>query len=184
MITKLSPRAPSRAAGPAAGTPPALIKITLGVLLAIIVAMVTCSQATAPAGSAGGPPPAEVLPEGFPVPAGAQVINGDVAGPGGVVTLRVPDDAEGVVSFYADRLPDSGWTLEEWDGTDPFGDATQGFILTREDEAGALSVKANEDGTSQVQVNMNQPVSPTEGGGHGMGGMGGKSGKGNQPKGG
>jgi hypothetical protein len=178
MITKLSPRAPSQPTGTAAGTPPALIKITLGVLLAIIVAMVTCSQANTPAGSAAGPPPAEVLPEGFPIPAGAQVINGDVAGPGGVVTLRVPDDPESVVSFYAERLPESGWTLEEWNGTDPFGDSTKGFVLTREDENGALSVKANDDGTSQVQVNMNQPVSPSEGGGHGMGG------KGEEPKGG
>ena len=175
----------NRARGRTDTTPPALIKITLGVVVAIMLAMVMCSQADS--GTTGGESPAAALPEGFPVPGGAALLP-DGADPKGVVTFTAPGNAEDVVAFYGAELPKDGWSVEEWSGTDPFGDASQGYIITRDDEAGALSVKDTEQG-ARVEVNMNQPVSPSEGGmemememggaGAGDGAKNGKSGKDN-----
>jgi hypothetical protein len=143
--------------------PPTVVRITLGVILAIVVAMVACSQLGSPSGAASGPAPADVLPAGFAVPAGAQVVSQGAAEPGaGVITLQVPATADAVVAFYREHLPKSGWITEPWEGTNPYGQATQGLVLNKDGKEGALSVTDGEDGTATVQINLNQPISPTE----------------------
>lgn len=143
--------------------PPTVVRITVGVVLAIIVAMVACTQVAQTSGAAAGPAPADVLPAGFPVPAGAQIVSEAAAEPGaGVVTLTVPAAGEELVAFYREHLPRSGWITEPWEGTNPYGQATQGLVITRDGEEGALSVTDDEDGRAIVQINLNQPVSPTE----------------------
>lgn len=150
--------------------PPAVVQITLGVILAIIVAMVACTQVAPSTDAPAGPAPAEVLPAGFPIPDGAQLMTDGIGDPGaGVVTLSVEGSVADVVAFYGEQLPSAGWTTEPWEGTDPFGDQTSGLILRKEGDEGALAVTAADDGRSTVQINLNQPVSPSEPS-HSMGG--------------
>lgn len=151
-----------RPAAATATAPVRAVQITLGVIVAIIVAMVACSQVASSSGSPG-PAPADVLPAGFPVPANAEVIPQGGGEPGtGVVTLSVPGAADDVVDFYAEYLPKAGWTTQPWDGTDPYGEVATGLIINRDGEEGALSATDAGDGRSMVQINLNQPVSPTE----------------------
>lgn len=145
--------------------PPPVVRIALGVVLAIVVAMAACTQMASGSGVTSGPAPADVLPAGFPVPHQAQVVDQGGSDPGaGVITLSVPGTPEDVVAFYRERLPEAGWRTDPWEGTDPYGQATQGLVITNDDEEGALSVTAGEDGHAIVQINLNQPVSPTEAG--------------------
>ena len=163
-----SARRPAAAGSPT--TPPTVVRITLGVILAIIVAMVACSQ-VAPSSRADGPAPADVLPAGFPVPADAQVVGQAVEQPAaGVVTLSVPATPDELIAFYEEHLPESGWTTDPWEGTNPFGQPAQGLVITKDGDEGALSITQAEDGRATVEINLVQPVSPTEGGA-GMGGM-------------
>jgi hypothetical protein len=141
---------------------PTVVRLTLGVILAILVAMVACSQLGSESGEASGPAPADVLPAGFAIPAGAQVVSQGEAEPGsGVITLQVPATADDLVTFYRQHLPKSGWITEPWEGTNPYGQATQGLVLNNDGKEGALSVTDGEDGTATVQINLNQPISPT-----------------------
>lgn len=157
----------SSARRPAAATartaPPTVVRITLGVILAIIVAMVACTHVAQSTGAAAGPEPADVLPAGFPVPANAELLTQGVGDPSaGVITLSVEAPAEDVVAFYADQLPSAGWITEPWEGTDPYGAPTRGLVLRKDGDEGALSATDGDDGRSIVQINLNQPVSPTE----------------------
>lgn len=162
-----SAKRPAAASAPA--TPPAVVKITLGVIVAILLAVVACTQMAQGTDAASGRSPADVLPAAFPVPDGAQVVDQGIREPGaGVVTLSVSGTAEDVVAFYDEQLPAAGWTTEPWEGTNPYGEATRGLILRKDGEEGALSATDGEDGRTTVQINLNQPVSPTESGG-GMG---------------
>ena len=144
--------------------PPLVVRVTLGVILAIIVAIVAATQLDSSSGAAtSGPAPADVLPAGFPVPADAQLVDQGAGDPGaGVVTLTVPGTAAEVVAFYADELPSAGWTTEPWEGTNPYGQATSGLVLRQDGEEGALSATDGENGRVLVQINLHQPVSPTE----------------------
>lgn len=148
--------------------PPLVVRITLGVILAIVVAMVACTQMASGSGAeSSGPAPADVLPAGFPIPHQAEVVDQGAELPegapdAGVVTLSVPGGSEAIVDFYRERLPEGGWRTEPWEGTDPYGQAAQGLVINRDGEEGALSVTAGEDGRSTVQINLHQPVSPTE----------------------
>ena len=153
-----------RPAAAARTAPPPVVRVTLGVILAIIVAIVAATQLGASSGAAtSGPAPADVLPEGFPVPAEAQVVDQGVDEPAaGAITMTVPGTAAEVVAFYADQLPSAGWTTEPWEGTNPYGQATRGLILNNDGKEGALSATDGEDGRALVQINLNQPVSPTE----------------------
>lgn len=161
----MSSSAKRPSAAPASSAPPAVVKITLGVIAAIILVMVAAAQVGGSSGAAAGPAPADVLPAEFPVPADAQVVSQGGVEPGaGVITLSVPATAEALVAFFQEGLAQAGWTTEPWEGTDPYGDATRGLILSRDDEQGALSITEGDDGRSTVQVNLNQPVTPTEGG--------------------
>ena len=158
-----------------AGTaPPTVLRLTLGVILAIIVTVVAATQLGSSSGAVtSGPAPADVLPAGFPVPADAQVVGQGAGEPGaGVITMTVPGTAADVVAFYTDQLPSAGWTTEPWEGTNPYGQATSGLVLRQDGKEGALSATDGEDGRVLVQINLNQPVSPTEGG-HSMSGMSG-----------
>ena len=134
-----------------------------------------CSGGTAgtPA-QAGVPAPAEVLPDGFPIPADAQVLQapGGVDGRG-VVTLGVPGAPGDILAFYERELPPHDWELEAWKGTDPFGRPTDGFILQRGEETAALSVTAGDDDLVRVQLNFAQPELSKPGEGHGGGHGGG-----------
>lgn len=154
--------------------PPPVVRLTLGVILVIIVAIVAATQLGSSSGAApSGPAPADILPAGFPVPADAQVVDQGVSDPGaGVITMTVPGTAAEVVAFYADQLPSAGWTTEPWEGTNPYGQQTSGLVLRQDGKEGALSATDGEDGRALVQINLNQPVSPTEGG-HPMSGMSG-----------
>lgn len=139
------------------------MRITLGVILAIIVTMVACTQVAPNSGTATGPAPADVLPEDVPVPAGAELMTQGTPDPAaGVITLSVEGSAEDVVSFYAERLPSLGWTTTPWSGTNPFGEQTSGLILRKDGAEAALSVTGGADGRTTVHINLNQPVSPTE----------------------
>jgi hypothetical protein len=158
--TKLSRTRTSGRAGRLATLTPAA-KITLGVMVAILAVMGACATQAAQTESPG-PSAAEVLPADFPVPPDAQVLEG-AGGANGVVTLSVAASVEDVVDFYAAQLPDAGWKADPWEGTNPHGEAARGFILTRGEETAALSVTQAPDERSLVEINMHQPVTPTEG---------------------
>ena len=49
-------------------------------------------------------------------------------------------------SFLIQReLPAQDWKLDPWEGTDPFGKPTSGFIMERGTENAAMSVTDSED---------------------------------------
>ena len=160
----MSTSAKRPAAAAAQAGPPPVVRVTLGVILAIIVAIVAATQLGSSSGAAtSGPAPADLLPDGFPVPAEAHVVDQGAAAPGaGVVTMTVPGTAAEVVAFYAEQLPSAGWTTEPWEGTNPYGQATEGLVLNKDGKEGALSATDGENGRALVQINLHQPVSPTE----------------------
>ena len=136
------------------------MRIALGLIVAVLVVMLALSAA----GGSGGEQaaaPGEFLPEGFPVAPGAQLVTPDGGPPGSVITMSVPGTADETVAFYGERLPQAGWTTEPWEGVDPFGDLAKGFIITKGDASGALSVTPGENERATVQVNMNQPTQST-----------------------
>jgi hypothetical protein len=132
-------------------------------LIALIAAaLLACS------GDDGSSSIAGLLPDGFPVPDDAQVLNSPGDGKG-VVTLGVPGPGEEVLAFYERTLPSQDWTLDPWTGTDPFGKPTGGFIMERGTQTAALSVTEATDGLVHVQLNFHQPTQPKPGEGHGGG---------------
>lgn len=136
-----------------------MTRLGLAAVALVLPFIVACTAGT----NAQGPTPAELLPDRFPVPQGAQTVTLPGASAPSVVTLRVPQPGNDVVGFYATQLPAAGWEVEQWEGTGPTGDPTSGFIIERDGETGALSVTAADDDNAIVQINMHQPTQPTEG---------------------
>jgi hypothetical protein len=134
-----------------------------------VVAATTALLFACGGGSDGSPSVASLLPDNFPVPAEARVIEAPGEGKG-VVTLGVPGPTDEVLSFYERELPAQDWKLDPWEGTDPFGKPTGGFIMERGAQTAALSVTEADDGSVELQLNFHQPTQPKPGEGHGGGG--------------
>src|SRR5688572_22202972 len=106
----------------------------------------------------------DALPEGFPVPSGAELLN-----KGDSVTLSVPGSLEDVKSFYSESLPPAGWEVTDtWKGTDPNNFPTTGLVIAGNDKPGAVAfTEGEDDGRVLVRVNLTQPRYKTK-----MDGMG------------
>src|SRR3712207_6787780 len=102
----------------------ACIPYVLAAVMAVLLLGCSAGTAGTPA-QAQGPAPAELLPDGFPIPADAQVLQapGGVGGRG-VVTLGVPAPTGEILAFFEKELPSQDWELDPWEGTDPFGNPT------------------------------------------------------------
>jgi hypothetical protein len=123
----------------------------LAVLLALAVA--ACSGGGEPTVAAL---PAGVLPEDFPtdfpLPPDAHVTSR-----GDSVVMTVDSSPEEVSEFLARWLPATGWeTVEEWEGVDPQGAPTSGWLIEKGEDNGVVAVVATGDATV-VHVNLAQP---------------------------
>lgn len=118
------------------------------VLAAIALGLLSAGGNDSPRAVAGA------VPAGFPVPADAQLQSA-----GDVVAFSVPGRLAEVEAFFGNRLPPAGWAVQDtWEGTDPHGLATKGFMLEHEGETGAISFTPQQDGRVLVHLNMSQPT--------------------------
>jgi hypothetical protein len=128
----------------------------LSVLAACLLAgsLTACSAAAqdAPATSSGVLP--DSFPADFPLPPEASVTSS-----GDSVTMTTTATADAVHAFYDEFLRTSDWTVvQDWDGVDPAGAATQGWVIERAEEEGVVAITETEEGGAVVRVNFNQPA--------------------------
>lgn len=124
------------------------VVLTAGLLVAALLVGACTSQQPEASASL-------YLPDGFPVPPGAAEVSG-----GDAVAVRVPDlTVEAVDDFYRQRLPATGWeVVGDWDGVDPQGRPTDGMMIQRGEEEGAIALIDEGSGSVLVQVNLRQPA--------------------------
>ena len=130
------------------------------IILGAIVVAVLATTSDAPADTSVR----DAVPEGFPVPSGAELIN-----KGDSVTLSVPGSLEDVKAFYSESLPPAGWEVTDtWKGTDPNNFPTTGLVIAGNDKPGAIAfTEGADDGRVLVRLNLTQPRHKTQ-----MDGMG------------
>ncbi|MQA64064.1 MAG: hypothetical protein GEU86_21970 [Actinophytocola sp.] len=131
--------------------------VVLALVMVIgVMGVQACTSASLP------PPAAEDLPasipEGFPLPPGAEVVGG-----GADAAIRVPElTVDEVVGFYHRELGKAGWKIvDNWQGADPQGRSTSGMTIEHGEHTGALAVIDTPGDTVLLRINLAQPTAPS-----------------------
>lgn len=63
-----------------------------------------------------------------------------------------------VTDFYQRELPEIDWNVvQDWQGNDPHGTATSGFVIEHAGRTGAIAFTGKDDAVV-VRINLNQPT--------------------------